>query len=78
MHIPLSVGTEIVPNSGAILCAVSYLCDKFPKSAHIANPKEKTLASDDGREIVLAIEALREEGLLEREPDTGRYRLTAA
>jgi len=36
------------------------------------------LASDDGREIALAIEALHEKGLLEREPDTGRYRLVAA
>jgi UbiD family decarboxylase len=36
------------------------------------------LASDDGREVVLALESLREEGLLEREADTGRYRLRAA
>jgi len=32
-------------------------------------------ASDDGREIVLALAALREEGVLERELETGRYRL---
>ncbi len=35
------------------------------------------LASDDGREVVLALESLRGEGLLERESDSGRYRLIA-
>jgi 2,5-furandicarboxylate decarboxylase 1 len=33
------------------------------------------LGSDDGREIVLALEQLERQGRLEREPDEGRYRL---
>jgi len=31
--------------------------------------------SDDGREIVLALEALREEGVIEQDSNDGRYRL---
>ena len=31
--------------------------------------------SDDGREIVIALQALREEGVVEQDQDDGRYRL---
>ena len=31
--------------------------------------------SDDGREIVIALEALREEGVIGQDQDDGRYRL---
>lgn len=34
--------------------------------------------SDDGREIVLALEALRGDGVLQRDPDDGRYRLVSS
>ncbi len=34
--------------------------------------------SDDGREIVLALEALGRDGVLERDPDDGRYRLVSS
>ena len=34
------------------------------------------VGSDDGREIVLELEALRRQGRLERDPSEGRYSLT--
>jgi 2,5-furandicarboxylate decarboxylase 1 len=35
------------------------------------------VASDDGGDVVIALEALRNAGLLERDLDRGRYRLLA-